>query len=172
MNVNGEETKRFIVDAMLGKLAKWLRILGFDTRFASLTHLGQIQEYQQRGFLIVTRNQRWRRQTHVLCIQCNDPGGQLREVVSRLGISPQEVHLLHRCTVCNHLLKWVPKEQVAGLVPDYVFETRSIFYECPRCGKVYWPGTHSMRMRNHLQDLLGWSLQEKTDKGGLECRRP
>ncbi|MDY0040842.1 MAG: Mut7-C RNAse domain-containing protein [Desulforhabdus sp.] len=150
--------RRFVVDSMLGKMAKWLRVLGFDTRYEHLNGQGQLQAYRSEGYLVLTRNQRWCAQPGVMCVAANEPTEQLRELVSRLSVTPVEVHLLKRCIICNEPLNEVWREKVLGLVPDYVFETQTTFYECPRCRRVYWPGSHPERMLKRLQDVLGWVL--------------
>lgn len=150
--------RRFVVDSMLGKAAKWLRVLGFDTRYERLSRQKQVDDYRGEGYLLLTRNQRWCGQPQVLCLSSNDPGEQLRELVLKVPVSSQEVRLLHRCILCNHLLYKLPREQVFGAVPDYVFETNICFYRCPGCRKIYWPGSHPKRMKNRLQELLGWSV--------------
>jgi uncharacterized protein with PIN domain len=150
--------KRFVVDSMLGKLAKWLRILGFDTRYQRLTGQEQLDELKGEGFFLITRNQRWCGQRRVLCLDANDPEGQLREIIERIPIVPEEVHPLNRCVLCNGPLFSMPRDQAFGLVPDYIFETNTDFYKCPACLKTYWPGSHPRRMMKRLHDVVGWSF--------------
>jgi uncharacterized protein with PIN domain len=149
--------KRFVIDSMLGKLAKWLRILGFDARYERLGDQQQIDRYRTQGFFLLTRNRRWSGQTCVFCLTANDPLEQLREVVSLVSITPQETHLLERCVRCNDQLREIAHEEVFGHVPDYVFETHSSFHRCPNCLKIYWPGSHPKRMLQRLQRELGWA---------------
>jgi uncharacterized protein with PIN domain len=158
MKEKSEPEKRFIVDSMLGKVAKWLRILGFDARYERLTHQKQLDEYREEGFLMITRNQRWCGQPHVICLWANDPMEQLHQVVSQVPISCQEVRPFRRCILCNQPLDLLSRDQTFDLVPDYVFETNTLFYQCSNCQKIYWSGTHPKRMRKRLQEVLGWSL--------------
>jgi uncharacterized protein with PIN domain len=148
--------KRFVVDSMLGKMAKWLRVLGFDTCYEHLKRQEQLQAYRAEGYLVITRNQRWCGQPEVMCVVANDPMEQLREVISRLSVTPDEVRLLQRCIICNETLNHLLRDNVFGLVPDYVFETHTTFYQCPQCQRIYWPGSHPGRMLKRLQDVLGW----------------
>lgn len=152
--------KRFVLDSMLGKVAKWLRVLGFDTRYEHLYRYEQLQTYQAQGFLVVTRNQRWCRRRGVVCLSANDPAEQLRELVARLAVKPREVRLFHRCILCNEPLQVLQQAQVLGRVPDYVYETQATFYGCPSCQRVYWPGSHPQRMLDRLQHMLGWNPQD------------
>ena len=156
--------KHFVVDTMLGKLAKWLRILGFDTRCERLDAREQIERYRKQGFLLITRNRRWSGEDRLICLTANDPVGQLREVVSRAPVTPQEVRLLQRCVLCNDELREVARQEAFGQVPDYVFETHASFHQCPKCRKIYWPGSHPLRMMQRLERELGWSIEDK-DQG-------
>ncbi|NLJ28457.1 MAG: hypothetical protein GX433_10655, partial [Deltaproteobacteria bacterium] len=79
--------KRFVVDAMLGKLAKWLRILGFDTRYERLDRPQQLEHYRKEGFYIITRKQRWMHQDHVYFLSSNDSMDQLKEVIAQIPIA-------------------------------------------------------------------------------------
>jgi uncharacterized protein len=150
--------KRFVADIMLGKLARWLRTLGFDTHYTRLDRQQQIDAYRERGFLLLTRNQRWCGQAAVICLAANDPAGQLQELVGAAPIGPHEVRLLERCLLCNTCLLEVPGDQVIGRVPDYVCETQTVFRECPKCAKLYWSGSHPPRMVQWLHSTLGWTL--------------
>ena len=156
--------KRFVVDAMLGKLAKWLRILGFDTRYERLDDPQQIDDYGTQGFFLITRNRRWAGQGRVFCLTANDPIAQLREVITLAPVTQQEIHLLQRCLRCNDALQELAKAEAFGQVPDYVFETHTSFHQCPSCRKIYWPGTHPQRMLHRLQRELGWAVSEDSDE--------
>jgi uncharacterized protein len=157
MNEKPSPEKRFVVDSMLGKMAKWLRVLGFDTRYEYLNKLHQVTEHLAEGFFIVTKNQRWCGLSGVICIAANDPNKQLLEVAARISLRPGDIQFLNRCILCNALLAHLPRNDAFGLVPDYVFETQTDFSRCPHCQKVYWSGSHPNRMLKRLQDLLGWA---------------
>ena len=149
-----------MVDSMLGKLAKWLRILGFDTRYERLDGREQIERYQKQAFLIITRNRKWSGQIGVFCLAANDPIEQLREVASLVHLTPKEFRLLQRCVRCNEQLKDTAREEAMGQVPDYVFATHASFYRCPNCLRIYWPGSHPERMIERLRQKLGWDVPE------------
>jgi hypothetical protein len=152
---------RFLADVMLGKLATWLRILGYDTEYcrtlgcAELLSRARIEDRQ-----ILTRNTRLGmrtvRETRVCLIRANDPMGQLREVLAhyRLVITPH-AHLT-LCLICNRKLVKSSPEMLVARVPEYVLATRQVFLTCPACQKVYWRGTHYQniqeRIKQHLMD--------------------
>jgi uncharacterized protein len=148
--------KRFVVDSMLGKVAKWLRALGFETRYQHLKVLQQLEEYAQQDYHIVTRNTRWVRHPATVWVTANDPREQLREIVAALSITPAEIHLLCRCLRCNELLQEADRALVAGHVPDYIYQNRLVFRRCPRCYQIYWAGSHLSRMHDWLHATLGW----------------
>ncbi len=150
--------KHFVVDSMLGKLAKWLRILGFDARCERLDAREQIEIYQKQGFFLITRNRRWSGPPRVFCLTANNPVEQLRELVSLAGVTPQEVRLLERCVRCNERLMETASEDALGQVPDYVFETHPSFHRCPNCERIYWRGSHPKRMVQRLEQTLGWTI--------------
>jgi uncharacterized protein len=150
--------KRFIVDQMLGKTAKWLRVLGFDTRYECLTHEDQLDGFRREGFTVITRNRRWSGHSCVLSPASNDPMEQLAEIISTVPITLQEIHLLHRCILCNRRLEQLPKDRALGHVPDHVYETNVQFVRCPGCRRIYWHGSHPRRMSERLQRLSGWDL--------------
>ncbi len=146
--------KRFIIDVMLGNLAKWLRILGFDSRCIRLESREQVVGFAREGFLIVTRQRRWCAFENVFCPGSNDPGEQLRELISHIPVDPCEFRLLRLCIRCNLLLDALPRDEAFGLVPDYVYETNTVFHRCPGCGRVFWAGSHPKRIMDRLRKIL------------------
>lgn len=152
--------KRFVADSMLGKLAKWLRILGFDTRCELFRSHEQLEVYSSQGYLLLTRRENLSGKAHVFFLKANDPSEQLREVVARASITQPEVRLLQRCVFCNDRLIQTGREEVFGKVPDYVLHTHTIFRQCPACQRIYWPGSHPHRMMQRLERTLGWEFHE------------
>ncbi len=142
--------RRFLLDSMLGKLAKWLRILGFDARCERIASKAELDNLTRDGLIVVTRSRRWIGQGRVLLLKSNDPSLQLQELVATLGITRKELQLLSRCIRCNEPLHRIPRQEVLGAVPDYVYETQSDFHQCPRCSRIYWPGSHCKRMSDRL----------------------
>jgi uncharacterized protein with PIN domain len=165
MSGEAERPKCFAADTMLGRLAKWLRILGFDTRSMVLADPGVIESLISGGFIPVTRREKFQDFIGVVFIRSDHHFEQLMELISLVSITRDEVRLFARCTLCNAALMRVPVEAVFGAVPDYVFETATDFRRCPECGRVYWPGSHRRKMVGKLESLTGWSLSEGEESG-------
>jgi uncharacterized protein with PIN domain len=148
---------RFLVDWPLGGLAKWLRFCGFD---ATLVRL----DPDKPG--------NWpppRPQTHILTRQAacqrlkrpdlpilaaSEPEEQVAEVMQRLGLSADDLKPLSRCRHCNDPLAPLDRDLVQGRVPEHVFLHHRRFYECPRCHRIYWPGSHLKGISGTLQEQL------------------
>jgi uncharacterized protein len=146
--------KCFVVDSMLGKVAKWLRILGYDTRYEPISD-PKIMEYANAGWIVLTRRRRWCALETVVCLYQNEPLDQIRELHSKVQLQVNADKLLSRCIRCNEPLQNVDRSEVYGQVPDYVFETVSRFRQCSRCRKLYWQGSHPERMVRRLRHELG-----------------
>ena len=156
--------KRFAVDVMLGKLAKWLRVLGFDAPSLRIEGKEHVPALLAEGFVPLTRNRGLRETPGVLFINSDRPIEQLEEVIVGLGIGPGDARLLHRCLVCNAVLKPAPRREVFGSVPDFIFETHVNFFSCAGCDRVYWPGSHRGRMIERIELITGWNgLDKKED---------
>lgn len=149
---------RFVVDSMLGKVAKWLRVFGFDTRYERLLSREQVDSHRGEGYLVVTRDRRWRGREGVCFLSTNAPTEQLRELILAVPISLRDTRPLRRCLICNRLLDRISREQAFGSVPDYVFETSRVFSRCPECSRVYWRGSHPERMMERIRGQIGWSI--------------
>ncbi len=142
---------RFIADAMLGRLAKWLRLLGYDTFYKrDITDKELLRIARQHQRVILTRDTELLKQANDTCIFITSDHlkEQLREVLSifneRGYDSPKP---FSRCTFCNALLQEIAKEEIAGLVPDYVFLNNREFVRCCECGRIYWKGSHEQRIK-------------------------
>lgn len=141
---------------MLGRLATWLRLLGYDAIYGP--HLrGQalLRHARREGRVVLTRDRRLPAAGRDLTVHLVNSDGfrdQLRDVVRAfsLRIGPA---FLTRCSRCNELLVAVPRDAVAPLVPPYVLATQERFSRCPRCARVYWPATHQSRIRAELAAL-------------------
>jgi uncharacterized protein len=147
---------RFIADAMLGRLARWLRTLGYDTAYDdAITDEELVRRALDEGRHILTRDRRLFVEWHVsgLLIRADEPLDQLREVASALALTPP-ARLFTRCGVCNAVLKAVAREEVADRVPARVLARERSFVECPGCGRVYWEGSHTERMRRLLESAF------------------
>jgi uncharacterized protein len=148
---------KFLLDQPLGGLARWLRLCGLDAQVMNFSpRQGVGLPPPVPGACILTRQGQHRqlRRDDVLVLAANDPQGQLLEVFRRLKLSRRDLAPLSRCGECNDLLTPVSRETAQGLVPDHVFHTQAEFFQCPRCGRLYWPGSHPARITAQLQHLL------------------
>ena len=149
--------QRFVADRMLGKLAKWLRVLGYDVVYLRQAADEEIVERLQEGRIFLTRGRRagsWQQLGKVFVVTANEPKKQLREVVQGLRLAMIDAELFSRCLSCNCLLDTVKREEVRAEVPDYIYQRQSQFHRCCGCGKVYWSGSHSEKMRQQLKEIL------------------
>ncbi|MGH7873996.1 MAG: Mut7-C RNAse domain-containing protein [Candidatus Binatia bacterium] len=154
-NEFGGNEVTFAADRMLGRLAKWLRVLGFDVIYGPhLTGYGLIHAARAYGRIILTRDRRLKQKQPppFLLIASDHYRDQLRQVIEafHLEISAQ---VFKRCLRCNSLLEPQSKQAVEAFVPPYVFSTQDSFFRCSRCRKVYWPATHHQRMVTELREL-------------------
>src|SRR5262245_26516397 len=136
----GSAEIKFAADRMLGRLAKWLRVLGCDVIYGPhLSGYGLIRAARAEQRLILTRDRRLKQKQppEFIFIASDHYRDQLRQVVSECGIEFAE-KLFSRCLECNTALELRPKEAVEQLVPAYVFATQEKFFWCRRCGRVYW----------------------------------
>ncbi len=148
--------ERFIVDRMLGRLAKWLRILGYDTIYWRGDDARALME-MGRGRIFLTRTAKFPRGggfQGIIVVREDDPKLQLRNIIGKLGLKVDERRIFSRCLLCNQQLGKVPKEEVEGRVPDFVFSAYSEFRSCPQCSRIYWKGTHQENMRMKIAELL------------------
>ena len=150
----------FIADSNVGKLARWLRMMGYDTLFfnniddSRLIHVA----LKERRVILTKDTQIIRRrivtsgQLKVILIESDDSKEQLRQVVKELGL---DCHFRQftRCLECNQSLVPRSKEEVKELVPPYVFQTQTQYVQCPSCLRLYWQGTHWQRMKRELEKL-------------------
>jgi len=141
----------FVAECTLGKLAKWLRLAGFDTLYDStppdfrrLMRLGH-----PRNYVVLSRTQsviRHLEATQGVLIQFDDPIDQVRQVIRHFNIRRSDLMPLSRCSYCNRLLRPANQESLQSAVPDYVRQRHERFRMCDQCQRVYWPGTHGARM--------------------------
>jgi uncharacterized protein len=134
----------FDVDGMLGRLAKWLRILGFDTAYSCK------KPSEDRYF--VTANKRTR-DPRAIIVEGSDPVEQLKQVLDAARVVPDPSLFLSRCLLCNVLVREIPNDKVRDRVPAGICEAVSVFNECPRCGRLYWEGSHADRIRLTLRKI-------------------
>jgi hypothetical protein len=148
---------KFIVDCMLGKLAKWLKILGFDAVFFSKiedTELLALAKKEKR--ILLTRDTgllEKSRDIQTLFIESEDWNDQIEQVLDAFKLW-QDVQPYSRCIECNAELKDLPKNRARNLVSPFVYEKVDAFSICPDCGRVFWKGTHHQDMEVKLEEIL------------------
>ncbi|MGQ9922247.1 MAG: Mut7-C RNAse domain-containing protein [Desulfobacca sp.] len=148
---------KFYVDQSLGKLIKWLRLLGFDTHPVQLHPRGSTQlPPRQPEVYFLTQQTSWparERRPDLLILTSQDPEEQLAEICQRLQLAPETWLPLQRCSTCNLPLQPLPPDRLEGRVPDYIAASHQQFLECPRCQRVFWEGSHQRRIRRRLEEL-------------------
>jgi len=148
---------RFICDAMLGRLARWLRTLGYDTEYDdAIDDAVLVARGREEHRRVLTRDRAlakaWR-VDGILVLEADDPMEQLEEVLRWLGLAVPD-RLFTRCTVCNTALEPLDPAEARDRVPEKVHTRHNSFAECPVCDRVYWEGSHAQRMRRRLADGL------------------
>jgi uncharacterized protein with PIN domain len=141
----------FVADAMLGTLAKWLRILGYDTLYdPALDDYQLMRLARAEGRVLLTRDRELarRRGVETLLIESEELDGQVHQVLDDLDLEPDQS--FSRCPVCNDPLQPLNREAARARVPAYVARTHQTFKICPACQRVYWRGSHWRRMEDRL----------------------
>ena len=149
---------RFLADEMLGSLARWLRMMGYDTEYSRGLLDGELLALASaEGRVLLTRDRQLAERAggRGLLITSVVLDEQLEQVVSAFHLNNDRP--MTRCTVCNGELEAVSADAVAGRVPERVLELRDEFFVCPRCGKVYWKGTHWDRIEKTMERLRAHS---------------
>ena len=147
----------FAAEPTLGKLAKWLRLLGFDTSYDPVVSTKKNMDSGRKNCILLTRTKRIRDaklQQECIFIWSNNPFDQLREVIDTLGIIYTDTHPFSRCIRCNTRIQPVEKESVRRNVPDFIWQTCDIFKICGRCRRIYWPGSHTQRSHDIIMRLF------------------
>ena len=148
---------RFLADAMLGRLARWLRVLGFDTSYDPAlddTTLVRLADAEDR--ILLTRDRhllRELRPRHALEITREQPLDQVAAVVEQLELRPPR-ELFTRCMMCNTPLDDLSAEDAAALLPPDARQLGGPMRRCPQCKRVYWAGSHVRRMTRALAAAL------------------
>ncbi|MGB5925491.1 MAG: Mut7-C RNAse domain-containing protein [Dehalococcoidia bacterium] len=151
---------KFVADNNVGKLTRWLRLMGYDTVLFREKDDGQmIKIALSEDRVILTKDGQFMKRRLVtngalktIHIKQDDPRLQVQEVVTTLKL---DYHFkpFSLCLECNRQLMTRDKEEVKDLVPAHVVETQTQYTQCPGCQRIYWPGTHWQAMVKKLQDL-------------------
>jgi len=149
---------KFVADCMLGRLAKWLKILGFDVLFFSKAEDKDLVELSRReGRVLLTRDsgliEKSKKRQNRLFVVSDDWQDQVVQVLDEYGLW-DEVRPNSRCIECNRAVKPLAKARARNLVTPYVLERAESFALCPACGRVFWQGTHFGDMERKIEALL------------------
>lgn len=152
--LRGEPRLAFVVDVNLGKLARLLRMLGFDAAYRNDFSDHDIAELAaNEGRTVLTRDRRllrFRVIEHGYWLRSDDPSVQIGEVIKRYGLSPV-IRPFKRCLVCNGVIEPVEKEKVIERLEPKTRIYYEDFYICSGCGKIYWKGSHYEQMNERLE---------------------
>ncbi len=150
-------TNRFAADRTLGTLAKWLRILGYDTTYEAENSSKLFFDSLEDNRTLLTRTKKIQEKfsTHrTVFVRSNFLDEQLKQVVDEIGIDQAEIQPFSRCIQCNIPIVEISKDDAYGLVPDYIWETREAFNQCRQCERIYWPGSHAERSMERINQLF------------------
>jgi uncharacterized protein len=156
ISVEDHADPRFVADRMLGRLARWLRLLGYDVLYGSnFSGRGLVEAARREGRVALTRDRRQLRDPDrppLVFVDDDAVRDQLRQVVRELGLDPWS-GLFRRCVECNGEVEDVDREAAAGRVPPFVLATQERFRRCRRCGHLYWHATHVERVHAELRGM-------------------
>ena len=147
---------RFVADTMLGRLAKWLRALGYDCRYhPSADDHGLVAEARGHQAILLTRDTRFPKppDVRIILISHDHVEQQLSQLLREAPLDLAQAQPLTRCTVCNHPLHPAARDEVWNRIPPFVYLTTETYARCSHCGRVYWEGTHAPRIRRRLAAL-------------------
>ena len=148
----------FAAERTLGKLAKWLRLLGFDTIFEAQNAGDIYSNGLQSQRIVLTRTKSvhasYGTRQHVF-IRSDHVRNQLTQVIDELDIVFKDTRPFSRCLNCNVEILEIEKDAVFGHVPDYIWETHDFFQTCPECKRIFWPGSHTDHSLKRIKELFG-----------------
>jgi uncharacterized protein with PIN domain len=147
---------KFILTKELGRLATWLRILGYDAKYFNEDNRSKlIITALREKRIVVTRNRRIAKPTGIRLVNIKDDSvkKQMEQVIRELKLELSEDRMFSRCTICNEPLEFIEKEKIKNKVPEYVFETQDGFYRCMSCQRIYWQGTHCGNVKEVLREV-------------------
>ena len=156
---------RFVADSMLGRLTRWLRLLGYDTLYyPRIEDSTLLRIAREENRILLTRDShlvKVRGLQHFLLLKENDPFEQLKNVIESFKLKidkaliyAETASALSKCIICNAELCNVSKEKIKNLIPEYVYQTSTVFRQCTGCGKPYWDGTNPEKFKEKLSEVL------------------
>ncbi len=160
---------RFLADDMVGKLARWLRIIGLDVASAGRVDDNDlVRRALEEDRILLTRHARLleqisakdlkprRGELNWIVLKSPHYLEQIDQVLEENGLRIDQARLFTRCLVCNSRLEPASKEEVAGEVPEFTYSIQDAYARCRNCNKVFWTGTHTDRILGKLKLLRQW----------------
>ena len=147
---------KFIVDNMLGKLAKWLRFLGYDTLYPKILNdkqLAQLSLAEDRVILTRDKELATKKDIKILYIISEQLDGQLKQVIKEFDLKLGD-YAFTRCPECNYMLKKIEKADIEDKLPLGVVEHQNVFWVCNNCEQYYWQGTHFYKIKDKLENMF------------------
>ena len=132
---------RFLCDQNLGRLAKWLRIMGFDTTYTRILNKDILENALSEERIVLTRIRKMARRKGCILIESDHVREQLLHLDRILDLA-SKTRWFTRCNICNETLICAKPYDVKDRVPEYVYLTQEEFARCPKCSRIYWKGTH------------------------------
>jgi uncharacterized protein with PIN domain len=148
---------RFIVTNELGRLARWLRIMGFDAVYFKGSNINTliIEALREDRFIITRRQGKIDDlQKKTLVLNTDKLTEQLRQVLQNLQLKIEESEMFTRCPMCNEMLREAKKEEAKELIPPYVYKTQNEFRQCNSCKRLYWKGSHWGNIKEAISHQL------------------
>jgi uncharacterized protein with PIN domain/DNA-directed RNA polymerase subunit RPC12/RpoP len=156
LNLSTETEVKFFADVNVARLVRWLRAAGFDTLWEDrIADFDLVRRAAVEKRFVLTLDKRILQEflvDHVVLLTSEDPLAQFAEIIERFNIS-KPVRLFVRCLACNTVLRPATTDEIGANVPEAVAATTREFQLCPTCGKIYWEGTHTRRMRAAIEEI-------------------
>ncbi len=154
-----DQVPKFLVERTLGRLARWLRLLGWDARLVE-----RVPPAGREGWVVLTRRRALAGRPGMLVVKSDLLDNQLVQVLNELDLEPRPEQLFSRCLDCNQQVVVISKAEAMTLVPEHVLHTAPRFTRCPQCGKVFWPGSHGLRAKARLEKILAGHMAKQIHK--------
>ncbi len=147
---------KFLLDSMLGRLAKWLRIMGHDTHYQKSYKMSQLYGLIKEERVFITRDSKRANIIGGILLKSDKIEDQVLELKSKIDLRSDPNEWFSRCIICNTKLKKADPQYAKDEVPEYVFiQNREKIKFCPCCNRFYWPGTHREKM---IAQLKKWGF--------------
>lgn len=147
----------FVTDAMLGKLTRWLRLLGVKVFFVDANDDAVIKKAVKEKAVLLTRDEtlasKAENYAKTVLFKTNDSFEQLRLVMKRFSLKAKNIPSFALCPKCGGRIKRIAKAKVEGKVFPRVFRRQKIFWACTECGQVYWKGSHWVKITKKLESF-------------------